>query len=82
MARVSVTDHGTGIEASEQAGVFEKFRQVGSPRTATHSGGTGLGLAIARQLIQTQGGSVGVISDIGYGATFWFEIPTIGPATA
>ena len=38
-------------------------------------GGTGLGLAIAKQLVETQGGTINVKSKIDEGSTFSFILP-------
>ncbi|MEO8124400.1 MAG: histidine kinase dimerization/phospho-acceptor domain-containing protein, partial [Burkholderiales bacterium] len=56
-AEVSVTDTGVGIEADDQALVFEEFRQArgGYLRKAE---GTGLGLALARRFIELHGGTI------------------------
>ena len=73
--RFEIVDRGPGIAREHQAGLFEKFFRVpGSPR-----GGSGLGLFISRGLVQAHGGLIGVDSDIGKGATFWFTVP-IAPA--
>jgi signal transduction histidine kinase len=69
--RFEVQDQGPGIERAHQTGLFEKFFRVpGSPE-----GGSGLGLFIARGIVQAHGGRIGVDSDPGKGATFWFTVP-------
>ena len=73
--RISVVDHGPGIEAAKQQMIFEKFRQADSGVTRSHSG-TGLGLAISKELTALLNGSIGVRSTPGEGATFWIVIPT------
>src|SRR5205085_2506735 len=72
--RITVTDRGPGIDASKHDVIFEKFRQVDATVTREH-GGTGLGLAISKELTNLLGGSIGVRSVIGEGATFWVVLP-------
>lgn len=70
--RFEVSDRGPGIASEHQSGLFEKFFRVpGSPQ-----GGSGLGLFIARGVVEAHGGSIGVDSERGRGATFWFCVPT------
>jgi PAS domain S-box-containing protein len=79
---LSVTDTGIGIRAEDQQAVFEEFRQVeGSKDTATE--GTGLGLAITKRLVEQQGGSISLQSELGKGSCFTFTLPTgfASPAT-
>jgi signal transduction histidine kinase len=72
--RVSVSDHGPGIEPDKQTVIFEKFRQLDGSVTRQHSG-TGLGLAISKELTSLLSGSIGVRSTPGHGATFWVVLP-------
>jgi two-component system sensor histidine kinase BarA len=72
--RISVKDQGPGIEAEKQEVIFEKFRQIDGSVTREHSG-TGLGLAISRELVALLGGTMGVHSIQGQGATFWVILP-------
>jgi signal transduction histidine kinase len=70
--RVRVRDTGPGIPADKTALVFEKFYQADAPARTL---GAGLGLAIARDMVIAHGGQIGVESEPGGGATFWFTIP-------
>ena len=72
--RVAVADRGPGIAPEHQKVIFEKFRQLDAGVTRTH-GGTGLGLSISKELVTLLGGSIGVRSTPGEGATFWVALP-------
>ncbi len=73
LLRVEVRDSGTGLDAEQQAGLFERFNQVDGSSARKH-GGTGLGLAICKQLVEMMDGEIGVESEPGKGSTFWFTL--------
>ncbi len=82
---LSVTDHGIGIPAADQARVFERFYKVDRVRARVRGGGTGLGLAIARHVVEQHGGRITVASDEGRGSTFSVALPVaarVGAADA
>jgi len=72
--QITVTDQGPGIEPDKQSMIFEKFRQIDGSVTRQHSG-SGLGLAISKELALLLGGSIGLRSAPGEGATFWLRLP-------
>ncbi|MBE1591506.1 ATP-binding protein [Nonomuraea angiospora] len=69
---VAVRDDGPGIEAADQARVFDRFWRGEASRRDRH---TGLGLAIVRQIVESHGGRVAVFSRLGEGATFVLWLP-------
>jgi PAS domain S-box-containing protein len=73
-AHVSVNDNGHGISEQDQRRLFSRFYRVDNEMTR-EVGGTGLGLSIVKQLIELQGGQVGVQSILGAGSTFTFTVP-------
>jgi signal transduction histidine kinase len=70
--RVSVTDHGEGVDADERERIFEKFSR--GRRSAT-TAGAGLGLSIARSLVELHGGTLRYEDADGGGATFVLSVP-------
>jgi PAS domain S-box-containing protein len=69
----SVKDTGIGIPKTKLHAIFENFQQATS-ETSRLFGGTGLGLAIVKQLVEGQGGTVKVESEISEGSTFSFML--------
>jgi signal transduction histidine kinase len=71
---VSVADSGSGVVPGERERLFNPFQQ-GCARKTAGERSTGLGLAIARKIIECHGGTIGVDSPEGEGATFFFSLP-------
>jgi len=69
-----VTDTGIGIDPRAAPLLFRPFTQADSATTRQY-GGTGLGLSISHRLVSLMGGSIGVESQPGHGASFWFLLP-------
>jgi len=67
----SVLDTGIGISSNKLGNIFENFQQATSS-TSRLFGGTGLGLAIVKQLVESQGGTIKVSSEILMGSNFSF----------
>ncbi len=78
-AKVSVLDTGIGIKQEDMNKLFQRFSQL--EETKYIYKGTGLGLAIVKQLAELHGGAVGVESEYGKGATFWFTLPVFKKET-
>ena len=72
--RFEVQDTGRGIAPDRQAHIFHRFEHA-DVQTNRAYGGTGLGLTLCERLVQLQGGEIGVHSQTGQGAQFWFELP-------
>jgi signal transduction histidine kinase len=73
--RFEVSDTGPGIAPEYVPRLFERFFRVpGAP-----PGGAGLGLYICKEIVEAHGGHIGVETDPGEGAIFWFTLPAAPP---
>ena len=72
--RLSVADHGPGIDDFEQPLIFERFYRGRGQRGIQ---GTGMGLPIAKAIIEAHGGSIRVTSELGQGSVFSFLLPVV-----
>jgi len=72
---ISVADQGPGIDTFEQALIFDKFYRGKNQRYS--AAGTGMGLAICKVIVETHGGAIGVVSQLGHGSVFTFLLPLV-----
>ncbi|MCP9790359.1 two-component system sensor histidine kinase NblS [Vulcanococcus limneticus] len=71
--RVEIADTGSGISREDQSRIFERFYRV---ENAVHTEvGTGLGLSIVRGILEKHGTRIQMVSEVGVGTTFWFDLP-------
>jgi signal transduction histidine kinase len=71
----SVEDNGIGIAGAFHERIWGIFQTL-EPRDVVE--GTGIGLSLVKKIVENQGGRVGVTSNSGEGARFWFTWPKIG----
>jgi signal transduction histidine kinase len=76
-AQITISDNGRGIDAADQARVFDRFN-----RAAAGGGGEeaalGLGLPLARQFVEAHGGRIELVSEPGEGTTVTIRLPRGG----
>ncbi|BAU15301.1 multi-sensor signal transduction histidine kinase [Leptolyngbya sp. NIES-3755] len=70
--RVEVCDTGIGIDGVDQEAIFDRFFRVEN-RVHTLEG-TGLGLSIVKNIIERHRSRVRLVSEVGCGTTFWFDL--------
>jgi two-component system, OmpR family, sensor histidine kinase NblS len=70
--RIEVSDTGIGIDTEDQQAIFDRFFRVEN-RVHTLEG-TGLGLSIVRNIVDKHHSAVHLVSEVGVGTTFWFDL--------
>jgi two-component system OmpR family sensor kinase len=78
---LEVADRGPGLTREQAERVFERFYRADQAR-GRRTGGSGLGLAIVSALVAAHGGTAGVNTAPGQGATFWITLPLAPEAAA
>jgi PAS domain S-box-containing protein len=71
--KFTVVDYGLGIEKTHQAKLFDRYFRL--DRNEDSISGLGLGLYISAEIIKRHQGEIGVESEPGKGAAFWFILP-------
>lgn len=71
-ARISITDHGIGIDKEELVKIFDRFERSTQTKPV---GGLGLGLYIVKKIVEAHGGSITVKTKIGKGTCFTVLLP-------
>ncbi len=72
----TITDTGIGIPKNKLEHIFDDFEQATDENSRLY-GGTGLGLTIVKKLIELQGGTIQVESELGKGSSFSFQLSFI-----
>lgn len=71
---IEVRDNGPGISQVQKEHIFNPYFQ-GTEAEKTKEAGTGIGLALTKELVELQGGSISVESEIGKGSNFILYFP-------
>lgn len=75
LVKISVTDHGIGIDGKHLRRIFEEYFRA-NKAVAVNERGTGLGLAIAMEIAEIHGTKIEVESTLGKGSVFSFHLKT------
>ncbi|HLO87936.1 MAG TPA: ATP-binding protein [Nostocaceae cyanobacterium] len=73
--RIEISDTGIGIAPEDQQAIFDRFFRVEN-RVHTLEG-TGLGLSIVRNIMERHHSKVHLVSEVGVGTTFWFDLAVL-----
>ncbi len=76
IVRLEIEDHGKGIDAEELKNIWDRYYKIDKTHKRAVQG-SGLGLSIVQNILQLHNAKYGVISDVGKGSIFWFEMKTI-----
>lgn len=79
--RLQVVDTGIGIPSADLPKIFNEFFRSENARRYSEEG-TGLGLSIARTIVESHGGEIEAVSQVGAGSTFTVTLPAAQEAQA
>ncbi len=71
--RIEVTDYGDGIAENDLPYIWDRYYKVDKHHRRA-ADGSGLGLSIVKGILDLHGAEYGVVSELGIGSTFWFEL--------
>jgi two-component system sensor histidine kinase ChiS len=71
---ISIRDTGIGIPENKLDFIFERFAQVDRSTTRKNEG-SGIGLSLVKSLVEIQGGTINVKSELGKGSEFIVTLP-------
>ncbi len=74
MARVSITDNGSGIATEHISKLFDRFYRVDNSRDRA-AGGSGLGLSIVKWIVEAHHGNIAVSSELNVGTRIDVRFP-------
>jgi signal transduction histidine kinase len=69
-ARFEVTDNGAGIPEEDLPHIWDRYYKSENRKRT----GTGIGLSIVKNILELHKAKFGVVSEVGRGSTFWFEL--------
>lgn len=76
IVRINIKDTGPGIAKEKHDSLFEPFNRLGAESSKIE--GTGVGLTITKKIVEMMDGSIGVESEDGKGANFYFDFKKVG----
>jgi signal transduction histidine kinase len=74
--RISVVDNGIGIPEDQSFKVFSAFERV-DQAYANSQEGTGLGMPYSKLLVESNGGQIGFLTEVGAGSEFWIDVDLV-----